>query len=215
VTQSRVVVTGALGECVHFTGAMDFLRLAEMYVDTIEIAWAAAVHGVEPKERHRSPGNLATSIRLHQALMAWYSAGISRSSSTSHTTGAGEIRRTWSLWLPPVSSPAGPSRTPWPALRTCGLIRASSSARTNGLPRRRSRSMRSAGWARGMSPIPSPILQRWRAATSGILDAPHLCNNYFARGQIITRIDRRGACVAMDVMGGRPLPEAERLAFFL
>jgi hypothetical protein len=54
-----------------------------------------------------------------------------------------------------------------------------------------------------------------RAVASGILDAPHLRNNPFARGQVITRIDRRGACVAVDAMGGRPLPEAERLAFFL
>ena len=53
------------------------------------------------------------------------------------------------------------------------------------------------------------------AVTSGVLDAPHLRNNAFARGQIITRIDRRGANVAVDAMGGRPLPEAERLAFFL
>ena len=51
--------------------------------------------------------------------------------------------------------------------------------------------------------------------TSGVLDAPHLRNNAFARGQIITRIDRRGANVAVDAMGGRPLPEAERLALLL
>ena len=49
------------------------------------------------------------------------------------------------------------------------------------------------------------------AVTSGVLDAPHLRNNAFARGQIITCIDRRGANVAVDAMGGRPLPEAERL----
>jgi hypothetical protein len=54
-----------------------------------------------------------------------------------------------------------------------------------------------------------------RAVTTGILDAPHLRNNAFARGQIITHIDRRGACVAVDAMGGRPLLEAERLAIFL
>jgi hypothetical protein len=54
-----------------------------------------------------------------------------------------------------------------------------------------------------------------RAVTSGILDAPHLRNNPFARGQVVTRIDRRGANVAVDAMGGRPLAEAERLAFLL
>jgi len=36
-----------------------------------------------------------------------------------------------------------------------------------------------------------------RAVTSGILDAPHLRNNPFARGQANTRIDSRGACVAV------------------
>jgi hypothetical protein len=54
-----------------------------------------------------------------------------------------------------------------------------------------------------------------RAVASGILDAPHLRNNPFARGQVVTRIDRRGANVAVDAMSGRPLAEAERLAFLL
>lgn len=48
-----------------------------------------------------------------------------------------------------------------------------------------------------------------RAVTSGILDAPHLRNNSFARGEIITRIVD-GACVAVD-SNGRPLPEVKRL----
>ncbi len=48
-----------------------------------------------------------------------------------------------------------------------------------------------------------------RAVTSGILDAPHLRNNSFARGEIITRIVD-GACVAVD-SDGRPLPEVKRL----
>ena len=50
-----------------------------------------------------------------------------------------------------------------------------------------------------------------RAVETGILDAPHLRSNPFARGQVITRIDRRGACVAVDA-DGEPLPEAARLA---
>ena len=50
-----------------------------------------------------------------------------------------------------------------------------------------------------------------RAVNSGILDAPHLRNNPFARGQVVTRIDRRGANVAVETGSGRPLPEAERL----
>jgi len=36
-----------------------------------------------------------------------------------------------------------------------------------------------------------------RAVTHGVLDAPHLRNNPFARGTAVTRIDSRGACVAV------------------
>ena len=50
-----------------------------------------------------------------------------------------------------------------------------------------------------------------RAVTSGILDAPHLRNNPYGRGRILTRIDARGACVAVDA-AGRPLSETYRLA---
>ncbi len=51
-----------------------------------------------------------------------------------------------------------------------------------------------------------------RAVTAGVLDAPHLRNNPFARGQIVTRIDSRGACVAVDPATGRALSEEERIA---
>jgi len=55
-----------------------------------------------------------------------------------------------------------------------------------------------------------------RAVTAGLLDAPHLSRNRFACGQIATRIDARGACVAVDARGraltGRALTERERIA---
>mgnify|MGYP000871786921 FL=1 len=54
-----------------------------------------------------------------------------------------------------------------------------------------------------------------RAVTAGILDAPHLKNNVYARGSIATRIDRRGACVAIDPLSSRTLSESERLAELL
>ena len=50
-----------------------------------------------------------------------------------------------------------------------------------------------------------------RAVTSGILDAPHLRNNRFARGVIMTRIDERGACVSVSPSDGHPLSERERI----
>jgi methylmalonyl-CoA mutase cobalamin-binding subunit len=51
-----------------------------------------------------------------------------------------------------------------------------------------------------------------RAVTAGVLDAPHLRNNPFACGQIVTRIDPRGACVAVDPATGRALSEEERIS---
>ncbi len=50
-----------------------------------------------------------------------------------------------------------------------------------------------------------------RAVTTGILDAPQLQNNPFARGAIVTTIDERGACVVVDPIHGRPITEEERL----
>jgi methylmalonyl-CoA mutase cobalamin-binding subunit len=40
-----------------------------------------------------------------------------------------------------------------------------------------------------------------KAVTSGLLDAPHLCNNRYGRGEVMTRIDKRGACVPIDENG--------------
>ncbi len=50
-----------------------------------------------------------------------------------------------------------------------------------------------------------------RAVMTGVLDAPHLRDNPFARGQIVTRIDGRGACVAVDPEAGKVLSEEERI----
>lgn len=49
------------------------------------------------------------------------------------------------------------------------------------------------------------------AVTEGILDAPHLRDNPVARGNIVTRMDARGACVAVDPSRGEILSEEERL----
>ena len=51
-----------------------------------------------------------------------------------------------------------------------------------------------------------------RAVTVGVLDAPHLRNNPFARGQIVTRVDERGACVVVDPATGQAWSEESRLA---
>ena len=51
-----------------------------------------------------------------------------------------------------------------------------------------------------------------KAVNLGLLDAPHLCNNPFARGAITSRLDERGACVAYDVASGHQISEKERIA---
>jgi methylmalonyl-CoA mutase cobalamin-binding subunit len=50
-----------------------------------------------------------------------------------------------------------------------------------------------------------------QAVKSGLLDAPQLKNNPYGRGQIITRIDKRGACVAVDLHTGDPIREQVRI----
>ena len=49
------------------------------------------------------------------------------------------------------------------------------------------------------------------AITSGILDAPHLQNNPFALGRVRTKIDQRGACVAIDPDTRAILSEQDRI----
>jgi methylmalonyl-CoA mutase cobalamin-binding subunit len=51
-----------------------------------------------------------------------------------------------------------------------------------------------------------------RAVTTGILDAPHLLNNRFAQGRIVSRIDSRGACLAVERSTGSPVTEEERIS---
>ena len=53
-----------------------------------------------------------------------------------------------------------------------------------------------------------------RSVSMGIMDAPQLRNNAYARGKVISRIDERGACVVVDE-DGKMISERERLAAHL
>jgi hypothetical protein len=53
-----------------------------------------------------------------------------------------------------------------------------------------------------------------KSVSLGIMDAPQLGNNEYARGEIITRTDDRGACVVVDD-AGKTISERERLDKFL
>jgi len=55
-----------------YSGTDDFIRLAEMYVETINIAWAAIPIFWFNQMDGRGPWNLEDSIREHQKVMAWY-----------------------------------------------------------------------------------------------------------------------------------------------
>jgi hypothetical protein len=51
-----------------------------------------------------------------------------------------------------------------------------------------------------------------KAVQIGILDAPQLRNNPFGAGKITTRIDERGACIAVHPTKRQPISEEERLS---
>jgi len=56
-----------------YSGTDDFIRLAEMYVETINNAWAAIPLFWFNQMDGRGPWDLEGSIREHQRVMAWYS----------------------------------------------------------------------------------------------------------------------------------------------
>lgn len=60
-------------------------------------------------------------------------------------------------------------------------------------------------------PLQDPVVLS-RAVESGILDAPQLGNNPYARGKIVTEIDDRGACLAIQPDSGQPVSEEDRIA---
>jgi methylmalonyl-CoA mutase cobalamin-binding subunit len=55
-----------------YSGTDDFIRLAEMYVDTINTAWCAIPLFWFNRMDGRGPWDLEGSIAEHQAVMAWY-----------------------------------------------------------------------------------------------------------------------------------------------
>jgi methylmalonyl-CoA mutase cobalamin-binding subunit len=71
-----------------YSGTDDFIQLAEMYVETINIAWAAVPLYWFNQMDGRGPWDLAGSIREHQQLMAWYGQrGIPVEANEAHHWG--------------------------------------------------------------------------------------------------------------------------------
>jgi methylmalonyl-CoA mutase cobalamin-binding subunit len=61
-----------------YSGTDDFIRLAEMYVQTMHNAWAAIPLFWFNRMDGRGPWDLEGSIREHQAVMRWYGANDTR-----------------------------------------------------------------------------------------------------------------------------------------
>ena len=57
-----------------YSGTDDFIQLAEMYVDTINIAWCAIPLFWFNQMDGRGPWDLEGSLRQHQQVMSWYGA---------------------------------------------------------------------------------------------------------------------------------------------
>ncbi|NIM94728.1 MAG: methionine synthase [Anaerolineales bacterium] len=55
-----------------YSGTRDFIQLAEMYVETINIAWCAIPLFWFNQMDGRGPYELVDSIRIHQQVMEWY-----------------------------------------------------------------------------------------------------------------------------------------------
>jgi methylmalonyl-CoA mutase cobalamin-binding subunit len=71
-----------------YSGTDDFIRLAEMYVETIHTAWCAIPLFWFNQMDGRGPWDLEGSIREHQQVMAWYGeAGIPVELNESHHWG--------------------------------------------------------------------------------------------------------------------------------
>jgi hypothetical protein len=60
-------------------------------------------------------------------------------------------------------------------------------------------------------PLIDPAVLK-HSVSLGLLDAPHLRNNAFAEGSVVTRIDRRGACIAVAPGTDESISEAERIS---
>ncbi len=71
-TLYRASQTGNFPLLRTYSGTDDFIQLAEMYVETINIAWCAIPLFWFNQMDGRGPWDLEGSIREHQQVMAWY-----------------------------------------------------------------------------------------------------------------------------------------------
>ena len=306
-----------------YSGTDDFIRLAEMYVETIHIAWGAVPLFWFNRMDERGPWDLEGSIREHQKLMAWYAARgmpvevnephhwglryapdvvcVAAAYLSAYNARAQGVRdyiaqlmfnspRELSdsmdlakmLAMLTITQPlAGPNFHIWRQTRTgllsyplepaaarahlaasvylqmalhphivhvvshseahhaakaddvieaCQMAHQAIANAQRGAPdmtqdpavqaRSRELTVQAHMLLERLRELASPGVEDpltdpttlARAVSCGYLDAPHLRNNRYAPGRIVTRIDERGACVAVDPQDGRVLDENARLA---
>jgi len=306
-----------------YTGTDDFIRLAEIFVETIHNAWAAIPIFWFNKMDGRGPWDLEGSIREHQKLMAWYgkrdipveinephhwgmrdapdvlfvvAAYLSAYNARAHgvrdyitslmfNSPAGlsdamdlakmlavlemisELERedfhTWrqtrtgllsypvdsdlarahlaaSIYLQMALEPhiihvvgyteADHAATAAEVIESCKLARRAIENALHGQPdmtqdlavqARKEELIREARVTldvlRSLAPasVSDPLTDTatlTQAVQLGILDAPQLINNPYGRGDVVSRIDGRGACIAVDPHTGVPLSEFGRTA---
>jgi hypothetical protein len=232
-----------------YSGTDDFIRLAKMYVETINIAWCAIPLFWFNQMDGRGPWDLAGSIGEHQQVMAWYGqrhipvelnephhwgmrdapnvifvVSAYLSAYNARANGVRDYIAQLMFNSPPglsdamdlakmlavldlIAPLAGPDFRIWRQTRTgllsypLDLVAARAHLAAIG-------SLASPG---STDPLTEPATLA-QAVAAGVLDAPQLRNNPFARGQIVTRIDERGACVVVDATSGLALTEEQRLA---
>lgn len=306
-----------------YSGTDDFIRLAEMYLETINIAWCAIPLFWFNKMDGRGPWDLESSIRQHQLVMQWYAErGIPVELNEPHHWGmrdASDVTFVVSAYLSAYNarafgvqdyiaqmmfnSPPGVSEamdlakmlaileiiapmcgtnfrlwrqtrggllsypgdidaarghlaasvylqmalkphivhvvghteathaaTAQDVIEACKIARRAIENALHGQPdmtadklvqQRKNEllneaqitieAIKSLPVANDGDPLTNPSLLA-SAVTSGILDAPQLRNNPYAQGITRTHIDRRGACVSIDPLTGKPINEIERLA---
>jgi methylmalonyl-CoA mutase cobalamin-binding subunit len=306
-----------------YSGTRDFIQLAEMYVDTINIAWCAIPLFWFNKMDGRGPLRLEDSIREHQKVMVWYGEkGIPVELNEPHHWGmreAPDVVCVVSAYLsaynarafgvhdyisqmmfnsPPglsdsmdlakmiaclriveplathdfriwrqtrtglLSYPLNPiearghlaasvylqmalcphivhvvshteahhAATANDVIEACGLARRAIANSLGGAPDMTADpvvqarveelvyeaqvlldAVRMFAPADKTDPLTDPTILT-QSVVRGLMDAPQLRNNAFAPGQIVTRVDGRGACVTVEAETGEPISERERIA---
>jgi len=199
-----------------YSGTDDFLRLAEMYVETIDIAWAAIPLYWFNRMDGRGPWDLEGSVREHQKLMSWYGQRKIPVEVNAHLSTSIYLQMTLHPHIVHVVgyTEADHAATAIEVIESCRLARRSIE-NAMGQPDmtydpliqerkeqiiNESNQMIKEILSLAPTGVVDPLADAatlTNAVSCGILDAPQLINNPYAKGKIRTHINRNGACVTI------------------